>query len=86
MCEQWCGSYQQEPSSSPHFPLESILHPVSIKDKYTHTSLPAKYYDPTKARIGVLVNGVLSQNSLDNSTKFKTAFSSQKKKSMLNQS
>lgn len=35
---------------------------------------------PPKHGIGVLVNGVLSQNSLDNSTKFKTAFSSQKKK------
>lgn len=35
---------------------------------------------PSKHGIGVLVNGVLSQNSLNNSTKFKIAFSSQKKK------
>lgn len=42
---------------------------------------------PSKHGIGVLVNGVLSQNSLNNSTKFKIAFSSQKKKKdMLNQS
>lgn len=35
---------------------------------------------PSKHGIGVLVNGVLSQNSLNNSTKFKIASSSQKKK------
>lgn len=35
---------------------------------------------PSKHGIGVLVNGVISENSLNNSTMFKIAFSSQEKK------